>query len=124
MGDKKATILESSQLSSVKGAIHFATQSGPLLLMNRKIHPAFSKNSLNKLIRNGIGISSAHQVVIAISNAPVTLYEFALLFRDYLKCDNALYLDGVISKMYVHKLNRIETQGNFAALFGVITQTK
>jgi uncharacterized protein YigE (DUF2233 family) len=124
MGDKKASILESSQLPSVKWPIHFATQSGPLLLMNREIHPAFSKNSANKVIRNGIGISSDHQVVIAISNAPVTLYEFALLFRDYLKCDDALYLDGVISKMFIHKLYRIEKQGNFAALFGVITPIK
>jgi uncharacterized protein YigE (DUF2233 family) len=58
--------------------------------------------------------------VIVISNTPVNLYDFAILFRDYLTCDNALYLDGVISKVYVPKLNRVEEEGNFAALFGVI----
>ncbi|MEY4769257.1 MAG: hypothetical protein RL637_1896 [Pseudomonadota bacterium] len=124
MGDKKASILESSQFSSIKWPIHFATQSGPLLLINRKIHPSFNKNSTNNVIRNGVGISSTHHIIIAISNAPVSLYDFALLFRDYLKCDNALYLDGVISKMYIPKLNRMEKLDSFAALFAVITQTK
>lgn len=124
MDDKQAAILESSQLSSVNWSIRFATQSGPLLVMNRKIHAAFRKNSASKVIRNGIGISSANQVVIVISNTPVNLYDFATLFRDYFKCSNALYLDGVISKMYVPKLNRVEEEGDFSALFGVITRLK
>ena len=40
------------------------------------------------------------KVVIAISRGPVTFYDFATLFRDALGCPDALYLDGVISKVW------------------------
>nr|WP_254091919.1 phosphodiester glycosidase family protein [Dawidia soli] len=36
--------------------ITFATQSGPMLLIDGAIHPAFKKGSANLNIRNGVGI--------------------------------------------------------------------
>ena len=44
--------------------------------------------------RNGVGLRDAHTVVFAISEDEVSFGAFARLFRDTLKCPNALFLDG------------------------------
>ncbi|MHA8085393.1 phosphodiester glycosidase family protein [Aquirufa antheringensis] len=93
--------LKKSQESST---LNFATQSGPMLVKNNVINSQFLFNSTNINIRNGVGISTKWKrqiVVMAISDTKVNFYDFALLFKSVLGCDNALYLDGAISKMYV-----------------------
>ena len=80
-----------------------AVQSGPLLLINGKRHPAFREGSDSRLHRNGIGIDDKGQFVCAIT-APgemVNFWDFAGLFLK-LGCRNALYLDGTISQMAVN----------------------
>lgn len=116
--DQTAAILESTQYPAQASNIKYATQSGPLLLIQGKTHPAFNKGSKNTYIRSGVGLLNAHQVVFAISNKPVNFYNFAQLFKQ-LGCKNALYLDGNISKMYLPALQRHETGGNFGAMIGV-----
>lgn len=85
--------------------IYFATQSGPMLLYGSQINPQFGLNSSNLNLRNGVGIISKNTkskiVALAISDSKVNFYDFALLFKDILGCENALYLDGAISKMYI-----------------------
>ncbi|MFD3407093.1 phosphodiester glycosidase family protein [Aquirufa sp. HETE-83D] len=93
--------LKKSQESS---NLNFATQSGPMLVKNNVINSQFLFNSTNLNIRNGVGISKKWKrplVVMVISDTKVNFYDFALLFKSILGCDNALYLDGAISKMYV-----------------------
>lgn len=83
-------------------SILFATQSGPVLNIEGKINKEFNKNSVNKLIRNGIGIVSNKKnniAIFVISKTPTTFYELASLFK-YLGCDNAMYLDGTISSLF------------------------
>ena len=75
-------------------AAHFATQSGPMLLIDGKIHPAFIENSTDLKQRDGVGVSSPTEVHFAISEGGVNLYDFARFFREKLGCDNALFLDG------------------------------
>jgi len=99
--------------------IRFATQSGPLMVSNGVMNSNFKQNSPNKNIRNGVGIRHDGTVVFAISNQPVNFHDFATLFRDKLNCKSALYLDGVISKMYLPKLNRLDTGGNFGPIITV-----
>jgi uncharacterized protein YigE (DUF2233 family) len=41
-----------------------------------------------------VGIQDPHTVVFAISEGEVSFAAFARLFRDGLKCSNALFLDG------------------------------
>ena len=36
----------------------FATQSGPMLVIDGKIHPAFIEDSTDRKPRNGVGVSS------------------------------------------------------------------
>ncbi|OQY00018.1 MAG: hypothetical protein B6I24_00990 [Bacteroidetes bacterium 4572_128] len=117
-----AGITESSDyLQQNSKNIKYATQSGPLLLINGDMHPKFNEGSKNKHIRSGVGLVNAHQVVFIISNEKVNFFDFALLFKKF-GCKNALYLDGGISKMYLPDLNRFEKGGNFGVIIGVTTQ--
>ena len=43
---------------------------------------------------SGVGMRDENTLAFAISDAEVSFGEFARLFRDRLKCDNALFLDG------------------------------
>ena len=114
---QEARIVESSQYPQYAASVKYATQSGPLLLINGKIHPKFGKNSPNRNIRSGVGIINKNEVVFAISNEKVTLYEFASFFKE-LGCQIALYLDGHISKMYLPPLKRYDDGGNFGVMIG------
>jgi len=92
-----AQIVESSTFPSIRETTLLATQSGPMLVIDGHIHPAFKADSQSRLFRNGVGIMSPREVVFVISEEPVNFYEFALLFRDKLHCKNALFLYGTIS---------------------------
>lgn len=73
----------------------FATQSGPMLVINGRIHPRFKPKSEHRKPRNGVGVSrDGRTVYFAISDGVVTFYEFAKLFQLKLKVANALFLDG------------------------------
>jgi uncharacterized protein YigE (DUF2233 family) len=83
----------------------YATQSGPMLVIAGRIHPKIHAEGTSRKIRNGVGVSG-HFVRFAISDEPVTFYEFASLYRDRLKCPEALFLDGSISSLYAPALGR------------------
>ncbi len=80
--------------------IRYAQQSGPQLLIDGKIHSAFTEGSVNQTVRNGVGIIDENTIVFAISQTKVNLYEFAAMFQEKYGCKNALYLDGAISEIY------------------------
>ncbi|HEY2586735.1 MAG TPA: phosphodiester glycosidase family protein [Tepidisphaeraceae bacterium] len=112
--------IESKQYAVTRPDIRLATQSGPLLVGDGAINAQFQPQSTNKRIRSGIGVSTAHQVVFAISREPVTFHNFASLFRDRLACPNALYLDGVISRFYLASdANADMSDEDFAGMLAV-----
>lgn len=115
-----AGIAESSDFANLKLPVLLATQSGPLLVVAGRIHPAFNASSISRLIRNGVGVTANGQVVFAISESPVSFYEFATLFRDRLHCDNALYLDGVVSSLYAPKLGRHDRRAKLGPMIGLM----
>ncbi len=82
-----------------KDKIKLATQSGPMLVINDKIHRTFINGSNNLNIRNGVGLISKKKVVFIISNSEVNFYDFSILFKDIFNCNDALFLDGAISKI-------------------------
>ncbi|MFZ4930401.1 phosphodiester glycosidase family protein [Chryseobacterium sp. Mn2064] len=98
--------------------IQYATQSGPMLLMNGTINPIFNKDSKNLNIRNGVGILENGEVVFVMSKKEVNFYNFARLFKE-LGCKDALYLDGYVSRAYLPEKNWIQTDGNFGVIIGV-----
>ena len=88
----------------------YATQSGPMLVIEGQLHPAFKADSQSLNIRNGVGMSpDQKEVVFVISQTKVNFHSFARLFRDKLNINNALYLDGSVSKIYSQQLNRHDT---------------
>ncbi len=99
--------------------LRYATQSGPMLLIDGKINKQFGEKSPNKFIRSGVGIIDTQTVVFAISNEPVNFYDFASFFRQNYGCQNALYLDGVVSEMYVPELGRYDSMGRFGVMIGI-----
>lgn len=101
------------------GEISFATQSGPMLLIDGKIHPDFKEGSKNVNIRNGVGILPDGKVVFVLSKSEVNFYDFAIYFKS-LGCKNALYLDGFVSRAYLPSQDWNQTDGDFGALFAVV----
>jgi len=85
-----------------------ATQSGPMLVIDGKLHPRFISGSDFKKRRNGVGIVNQHTVVFAISESAVSFHDFATLFRDKLACRNALFLDGTISSLHAPQIGRTD----------------
>src|SRR5262249_17875694 len=105
-----AHVLESSEYPQLRERVILATQSGPLLVHGGRLHPAFTPDSKSRRMRNGVGVPSPDTAVFVISEAPVTFYEFATLFRDKLRCPDALFLDGVISSLHAPALKRSDSQ--------------
>ena len=100
------------------GKIKYATQSGPMLVIDGEIHNTFKKNSTNLNIRNGVGILPNNQIVFAISKKEINFYDFAEYFKN-LGCKNALYLDGFVSRTYLPEKNWKQIDGNFGVIIGV-----
>jgi uncharacterized protein YigE (DUF2233 family) len=101
------------------GKIKYATQSGPMLVINGDIHPAFKNGSTNLNIRNGVGILPDNKVIFAMSKTEINFYDFANYFKK-LGCKNALYLDGFVSRTYLPEKKWIQTDGDFGVIIGVI----
>lgn len=99
IGRDGAGIMTTEAFAKRDAGVRFATQSGPMLVINGKIHPRFEPNGTSRYIRNGVGIQGPHTVFLAISTEPVSLGRFARLFRDKLGCANALFFDGGISAL-------------------------
>jgi uncharacterized protein YigE (DUF2233 family) len=90
----EAGILETERFLAERPGAKFATQSGPVLVIDGAIHPAFIVGSTDRKPRNGVGASSGTDVHFVISQGRVNFHEFARFFRDGLGCNNALFLDG------------------------------
>ena len=114
-----AGVLPSNLFSQKNISSTWATQSGPMLLTNEKVHPIFREGSTNLNIRNGVGVMSKHEIVFAISHKEINFFDFAMLFKEELNCKNALYLDGFVSRAYIPTLNRKDLDGNFGVMIGV-----
>ncbi|MEQ9257918.1 MAG: phosphodiester glycosidase family protein [Roseovarius sp.] len=107
IGDGWARVYETTRFVAAKPACRHATQSGPMLVIDGKLHPRFKKTSDSLFVRNGVGTSENGRTVwFAISEEPVNFHLFARLFRDKLGNPQALYFDGNISRVYVPELGR------------------
>jgi uncharacterized protein YigE (DUF2233 family) len=89
-----AGILETRSFIKQKPQVDFATQSGPMLVIDGEVNARFIRYGGSRKYRAGIGSRGRNLVVFAISESEVSFGEFAHLFRDELRCNNALFLDG------------------------------
>lgn len=119
VSERGARIVETSEYPRLKERVLLATQSGPLLVRNGRMHPAFREGSVNRLFRNGVGVPSPDVALFAISEAPVNFHEFATMFRDVLHCPDALFLDGTVSSLHAPKLKRSDFRIDLGPFIGV-----
>ena len=102
----RAGVMESKAFATSGIKPFYATQSGPMLVIDGKLHPSFLADSTSLKTRNGVGVTGDGKVVFAISDGPVRFHDFATLFRDDLGCANALFLDGSISSLDIPEWQR------------------
>ena len=100
--------------------IYYATQSGPMLVINGVLHPKFNKGSSNLNIRNGVGTLPNGDLLFAMSTEKINFYDFASFFKNN-GCKNALYLDGFVSKTYLPSKQYKQLEGEFGV---IIAETK
>jgi len=118
--DESAGVLETGRYLASRLHAELATQSGPMLVIDGRIHPKFSDDGSSRKLRNGVGVREGHIVLFAISDLPVSFGEFAHLFRDGLACPNALFLDGSVSSLYAPSLNRSDGLAPLGPIIGAM----
>lgn len=120
---KRAFILTTQQYSRRDFDVDYATQSGPMLVIDGKINSLFLPDSQSNKIRNGVGIRN-NKLYFVISKNSVSFYKFAQFFQRSLKVEQALYLDGSISSLYVQKDKRNDQQFEMGPIVGWVDQTE
>ena len=121
IGDGAAGVAETGRYLAAPPAARYATQSGPMLVIDGHIHPKIRPDGTSAKIRNGVGVDDRGGVAFAISDEPVTFDAFARLFRDALGCRNALFLDGSLSSLYAPELKRDDELLPIGPIVGVVS---
>lgn len=106
--DGKAAVKETVAYQKANLQPDYASQSGPMLVIDGKLHPKFLPDSDSLKIRNGVGVREDGTVFFAISEERVRFYDFGLLFKEHLNTPNALYFDGTISSVYAPEIGRVD----------------
>lgn len=120
---ERAGVAETARFLKTKTKADFATQSGPMLVIDGRIHPKISVDGPSQKIRNGVGVrDEGHTAIFAISERPVSFGAFARLFRDDLGCRNALFLDGSVSSLYAPALGRSDISRPLGPLVGAVAR--
>lgn len=114
--NKQAVIKTTEQYLKSNFKARYATQSGPMLLINGEINPIFVKNSDSLKVRNGVGIKN-NQLYFVISRGKINFYNFADIFKSQLKTDQALYLDGSISSAFIPQVKRNDQTYDLGPMF-------
>ncbi|MEZ2128821.1 MULTISPECIES: phosphodiester glycosidase family protein [unclassified Sinorhizobium] len=123
LDDVSAGILPTDKFLKLRPRVRFATQSGPMLVIRNKLHPAFIPGSTDRTRRSGVGVCAGGAVRFAVSEDRVNFHDFARLFRDHLKCPNALFLDGGRGVgLYNPAMGRNDRSwhGGFGPIFGLV----
>lgn len=118
---QRADVIESLAYQDKTPACQYATQSGPMLVIDGALHPRFLPESTSRFIRNGVGTSDDGKTAIFVkSESSVTFHEFARFFRDILRVPQALYFDGKISRLHAPEIGRSDPGFWLGPIVGVV----
>lgn len=119
--DGRADVIETLRFTSTRPDCAFATQSGPMLVIDGELHPRFLPDSTSRYVRNGVGTSAdGTRAVFAISNGLVTFHQFGSFFRDHLKLPQALFFDGNVSRLYAPQIGRQDIGRRLGPIVGTV----
>ena len=97
--DGSAAVVASDAYKSAAD-IAFATQSGPILLIDGKPNAKFDSDGQSRYVRNGVGVDARGAAHFVISLDVVSFGKFARYFRDRIGARDALYFDGSVSSLW------------------------
>lgn len=120
--DGSVAIMESGKWSRSSPRARWATQSGPMLLIDGSIHPRVAADGESLHIRNGVCAAGPRAAWFAISAQPVSFGRFARLLRDGLRCRDALYLDGAVSSLWDPGAGRRDPRDSLGPLIAVFAR--
>lgn len=118
--DGKTEVVPSDRYRHSDGT-RFATQSGPMLVIDGALHPKFDPDGDSRFVRNGVGVDGRGEAAFVISEEPVSFGKLARFFRDELRAPNALYFDGSVSSLWDPANGR---QDSFALLGPMVVAAK
>lgn len=117
----RTDVIETSRFQRAPPDCTYATQSGPMLVIDGVLHPRFLKDGTSKFIRNGVGTTADGTTsVFVISDNPVNFHAFGSFFRDVLRLPNALYFDGKVSRLYAPDFGRSDLGFALGPIVGVV----
>lgn len=101
----------------------WATQSGPMLVIDGALHPRIADNGPSRYVRNGVGVRDGHTAYFVISSGAVSFGRFARFFRDRLRCRNALFLDGAVSSLWSPSMGRNDDDHQLGPMVVVLSRS-
>ena len=123
--DGTAGVMTTEAYLAAPPKVRFATQSGPMLLIDGTLHPMFIPGSSDRNPRNGVCAPTPTTVDLVITEGTVNFHDFGRFFRDVLGCRDALFLDGgSASALYAPELGRNDGPGHggFGPIIAVVTK--
>ncbi|MDE0591107.1 phosphodiester glycosidase family protein [Halocynthiibacter sp. C4] len=122
ISDGRVDVIETTVFEAAKPDCRFASQSGPMLVIDGELHPRFIPNGDSRYYRNGVGTSADGKTAIfAISNQQVNFHDFGRFFRDHIKVPNALFFDGKVSRLYAPEVGRRDIGLPIGPIVGLVT---
>jgi uncharacterized protein YigE (DUF2233 family) len=121
--DDGAAVITTEAYLEAPRSVRFATQSGPMLVIDNGLHPALIEGSRDRTRRSGVGVCEGGVVRFAASEGSVNFHDFARMFRDHLHCPNALFLDGGRGVGIYHAAshrNDRSWHGGFGPMIGIV----
>jgi uncharacterized protein YigE (DUF2233 family) len=122
--DGRAEVLETLRYAQKRPDCRYASQSGPMLVIDGALHPRFLEDSDSRYIRNGVGTSADGRAWFVISDAPVNFHRFGRVFRDHLGAEQALYFDGKVSRLYAPRLSRNDLGFPLGPMVGLVVDAE
>lgn len=117
----RAWVRETPRVAGGEASLAHATQSGPALVLEGKIHPGFARPGGRRQVRNAVGVCGRGRVALVYTGA-ATVHELADLFRARLGCPDAVYLDGSISGLLVPDERVRVEHGRYVGILAVLAR--
>jgi uncharacterized protein YigE (DUF2233 family) len=102
----------------------WATQSGPMLVMGGRLHPAIAEKGRSTWTRNGVGTNCRGKTWFVISDAAISFGTIARLFQKALECRDALFLDGAVSSLWDPRGGRLDMRYTLGPMVVVSDKAK